>query len=118
MEEWNDNGFVFDGYPRSVEQSKDLDVFLRARKKPITHFFYFKATKEILRERLKKRGEISKREDDDPKFFDDRYNSYLKGEQAILNYFNGRSDVKYFEIDSNKKVDEIIKEINDKLLNL
>jgi len=119
IEEWNDKGFIFDGYPRSVEQAKDLDIFLTLRKNPITHFILFNAPVEVLRERLRKRGEVSGRADDGPEFFDGRYKRHTKIMKPIIDYFKAKaSKISFIEINSNREIEDVVDELNNHILNL
>jgi len=114
MDDWNEQGFIFDGYPRSISQSKELDQFLRLRKNPITHFISLDAPKEILKERITSRNEG--RADDSPEFFDTRYSHFLKRKKPIIDYFKNDGRFEFIEIDSSGTpeivLNEIIKQLN------
>lgn len=50
------NGFILDGYPRSVEQAKALHEMLERRGTDIDAVLEFRVSEEVLLERLKGRG--------------------------------------------------------------
>jgi len=60
----NNNGFLFDGFPRTVEQAIALDKLLELKKAPITAMLALEVSEEELIKRLLKRGETSGRTDD------------------------------------------------------
>ena len=57
-------GFIFDGFPRTINQAKKLDEFLKSLSMQITFTIALEAEDEILLNRLLKRGETSGRSDD------------------------------------------------------
>ena len=60
----NTNGFIFDGFPRTINQAKKLDDFLKSLSMQISFTIALEADDEILLHRLLKRGETSGRSDD------------------------------------------------------
>lgn len=49
------NGFILDGYPRSLTQAKALDAFLLKRKQPLDKVLYFKVDAPVVIDRMGKR---------------------------------------------------------------
>ena len=109
MEDWNDEGLIFDGYPRSVSQSKELDRFLMLRKKPITHFIYLNAPKEVLKDRIINRDEG--RADDDPDFFERRWDHFQERKGPILDYFRNDGRFNCLEINTDDSIENVLKDI-------
>ena len=58
------SGFIFDGFPRTINQAKKLDEFLNSLSMQINFTIALEAEDEILLHRLLKRGETSGRSDD------------------------------------------------------
>ena len=58
------NGFIFDGFPRTINQAKKLDDFLKSLSMQINFTVALEAEDQILLDRLLKRGETSGRSDD------------------------------------------------------
>ena len=59
------NKLIFDGYPRSLDQAKNLDNLLNDSEQKIGFVFYLNVNKETIVKRLEKRKFIEKRTDDD-----------------------------------------------------
>ena len=60
----NVNGFIFDGFPRTISQAQALDFFLESIKMEITATISLEDEDSILEKRLIKRGHLSGRTDD------------------------------------------------------
>ena len=58
------NGYLFDGFPRTVEQAKALDLLMNKNDTPIATMISLDVPEEELINRLLKRGETSGRADD------------------------------------------------------
>lgn len=97
------DGFLFDGFPRTVKQAKILDEFLHIRKTPIIGVIKLNVQSHILVERIVRRGEQSGRPDDTREVFMTRFNLYNQETLPILDYFNGRGKI----IEINGEEDEI-----------
>jgi len=57
-------GFIFDGFPRTVEQAESLDKLLQEHKEQIAGMIALEVTEEELTQRLLERGKTSGRPDD------------------------------------------------------
>jgi adenylate kinase len=82
------NGFIFDGFPRTVDQAKSLDNFLNERKTPITDVVYLEIADETVIERLTERAQIENREDDKPEVLQTRLNTFKLKTNPVINYYN------------------------------
>lgn len=77
------NGFILDGYPRSVEQAKALHEMLERRGTDIDAVLEFRVSEEVLLERLKGRG----RADDTDDVILNRMKVYRDETVPLLEYY-------------------------------
>lgn len=77
------NGFILDGYPRSVEQAKALHEMLERRGTDIDAVLEFRVSAEVLLERLKGRG----RADDTDDVILNRMKVYRDETAPLLEYY-------------------------------
>lgn len=80
-------GFIFDGFPRTVDQAKTLDEFLNLRKTPINKVILLETDNEIIVKRITERAAIENRPDDSPEVIQTRIDAYNKQTVPVLNYF-------------------------------
>jgi len=77
------NGFILDGYPRSVEQAKALHEMLERRGTDIDAVVEFRVSEDELLQRLKGRG----RADDTDDVIRNRFNVYRDETAPLLDYY-------------------------------
>ena len=94
------NGFILDGYPRSVEQAKALDDMLKARNTKIDAVLEFKVSEDELFTRLKARG----RADDTEDVIRNRMQVYRDETHPLLEYYK---DSNLQTIDAVGALDEV-----------
>ncbi len=113
------NGFIFDGFPRTVKQARVLDEFLQSKSLEITAMISLEVEDEVLVERLVGRGAASGRTDDtDEEIIRNRIKQYYD-KTAILKDFYNKQD-KCISIDGIGTIEEITNRIcsviDDKVL--
>ena len=101
---------IFDGYPRSLSQAKNLDLILKDSNQKIDLILFLNVDKETILKRLKKRKIIEKRSDDDFDIILKRYDTYMETTQPVLNFYSDNPNFK--EIDGNMDIDEITRKID------
>tara|TARA_B100001057_G_scaffold165052_1_gene165601 strand:+ start:3318 stop:3893 length:576 start_codon:yes stop_codon:yes gene_type:complete len=107
------NGFIFDGFPRTISQAEILDKFLNSIKMNITATISLDVEDLVLEKRLIKRGKISGRIDDQNlDKIRNRFKEYKKKTFPLINYY--KSFNKFHSISGTGS----IYEIRDKLVNL
>lgn len=79
------DGFILDGYPRSVEQAKALDAMLAKRNLTLDAVLEFRVPEEELVSRLKGRG----RADDTEDVIRNRFRVYRDETAPLLDHYNG-----------------------------
>ena len=55
------NKLIFDGYPRSLSQAKNLDSLLKSTNQKVDFIFFLNVNKDTIIERIKKRKTLEKR---------------------------------------------------------
>ena len=100
---------IFDGYPRSLSQAKNLDLLLNESNQIIDHIFFLNVKKEIIVERIKKRKILEKRSDDDLDTILKRYDTYIETTRPVLDYYSKNSN--FHEIDGTMEIDQITNKI-------
>jgi adenylate kinase len=78
------NGFILDGYPRSLEQAKALHDMLERRGCDIDAVLEFRVSEDVLLERLKGRG----RADDTAEIIHNRMKVYRDETAPLLEYYS------------------------------
>jgi adenylate kinase len=82
------NGFIFDGFPRTLAQAETLDKLLEKRGKPITATLALEVNNEELTKRILLRGKSSGRADDqDEATVRKRIEEYLSKTAPLKEYY-------------------------------
>ena len=100
---------IFDGYPRTIEQAKNLDLLLTESKQQIDFIFFLNVNKETIIKRIEKRKVEEKRGDDDLDTILKRYDTYLKTTSPVLDYYSSKQN--FYKLDGNLEIDQINKQI-------
>ena len=104
------NKFVFDGYPRSLSQAKNLDLLLIKSKQKIDHIFFLNTNKDTIIKRIKKRKVLENRSDDELETILKRYDTYMKTTRPVLDFYSKNS--KFHELDGTLEINEITSKID------
>ena len=104
---------IFDGYPRSLSQAKNLDLLLNNSEQKIDLIFFLNVDKETIIKRIQKRKILEKRSDDDSNTILKRYETYMKTTKPVLDFYSKNAN--FHEIDGGLKIEEITSKI-DKIL--
>jgi adenylate kinase len=102
---------IFDGYPRSLSQAKNLNILLNDSNQKIDFIFFLNVNKETIVERIKKRKILEKRSDDDLNTILKRYDTYLETTRPVLEYYSKNPN--FHEIDGTMEIDQITNKIED-----
>ena len=103
------NKLIFDGYPRSVNQAKNLDLLLSESKQKINFIFFLNVNKETIIKRIEKRKILEKRSDDNLTTILKRYDTYMETTRPVLNFYSTRNY--FYEIDGGEKIEVISSKI-------
>ncbi|MFZ5973568.1 MAG: adenylate kinase [Bacteroidota bacterium] len=82
------NGYIFDGFPRTVAQAEALDQLMNSKGTPISCMISLEVPREELKKRLLNRGLTSGRTDDqDENKINTRIQVYLDETLPVANYY-------------------------------
>ena len=130
---------IFDGYPRNVEQAKDLGIILGEFDQTIGHIIFLNVSKDIIEKRIMGRmtcdkchmtlneffnkeqielhpcgkEHLKKRKDDSFDVVVARYDTYMKTTKPVLDFYSKNEN--FTEIDGAAEIDQITNKINDVL---
>jgi len=81
-------GYIFDGFPRTIKQSKALDAFLAEKGNEVSVLIALDVEEEELVQRLLKRGETSGRKDDsNEEIIRNRIKVYHKETTPVFSFY-------------------------------
>ena len=128
---------IFDGYPRNVDQAKNLELILADFDQKIGHIIFLNVSKDIIEKRIMGRvtcdkclmtlneffnkeeielhpcGKeyLKKRKDDNFGVVVKRYDTYMTTTKPVLDFYS--KNVNFTEIDGAAEIDQITNKIND-----
>ena len=106
---------IFDGYPRTLDQAKNLDLLLTSSKQKIDFIFFLNVKKDTIIKRIIKRKILEKRSDDDLETILKRYDAYMKTTKPVLDFYSKNSN--FHEVDGGLEIGQITRKI-EAFLNL
>ena len=130
---------IFDGYPRNIEQAKNLELILGEFHQTIGHIIFLNVSKDIIEKRIMGRmtcnkcnmtlneffnkeqielhpcGKefLKKRKDDNSEIVLARYETYMKTTKPVLDFYSNNTN--YTEIDGAAEIEQITNKINNVL---
>ena len=96
------NKLIFDGYPRTIEQGKNLEILLNKSNQKIDYILFLNVKKDSIIQRIEKRKILEKRSDDDASTILKRYDAYMEITKPVLDFYSSRSN--FYEIDGSKEI--------------
>ena len=130
---------IFDGYPRNVDQAKNLKSILSEFNQIVGHIIFLNVSKDIIKKRIMGRvtcdkcnmtlneffnreqielhpcgkEHLKKRKDDNLDVVIGRYETYMKTTKPVLDFYS--KNVNFTEIDGAAEIDLITNKIHDVL---
>jgi adenylate kinase len=104
-----ENGFVLDGFPRTIGQAEALDLLLSELGRPLEIVLELELAEETAVERMLGRAADQGRADDTPEVIKNRFEVYRRQTEPLSNYY--RSTGILVAIDSSPGMDEVFAEI-------
>lgn len=99
-------GYIFDGFPRTLNQAESLDFFLESINHTINATIALDVSEDELISRLLERGKITNRSDDqDVNKIKNRFNEYNNKTSILINFYKNQN--KFYSVDGKGSVDDI-----------
>ena len=102
---------IFDGYPRTINQAKNLDFLLKKSDQKIDHIFFLNVDKNSIQKRIEKRKILEKRLDDDANTLLKRYDTYMQITKPVLDYYSKNTNFR--EVDGSMEIKDISRKIEE-----
>ena len=128
---------IFDGYPRNVDQAKNLELILDEYDQTIAHIIFLNVSRDIIEKRIMGRMTCDKcdmtlneffnkeqielhpcgkeflkrRKDDNFDVVVSRYDTYMKTTKPVLDFYSKNTN--FTEIDGAAEIEKITNKIND-----
>jgi adenylate kinase len=107
------DGFVLDGFPRTMAQAEALDSMLREIGKELTIVFELQLPDRVCIERLLRRAELEGRVDDTPEVVKHRLELYHQETEPLIEHY--RATGKLVGIHADRSIPEVFAEIQKAL---
>ena len=104
-----DNGYLLDGFPRTIPQADGLEKIMQSINHKLDYAISLSANTDELIERLIKRGEESGRNDDTPEIIRNRQKIYWEQTAPLLEYYGEKGILK--DVDGLGTISEITNRI-------
>jgi len=111
------NGFILDGYPRTLAQADAVEAMLAQRNLSLDAVIELVVDDKVLVGRIVNRAEEAKaagqpvRKDDNPEVFEERLREYYKKTAPLIGYYHAKGSLK--GVDGMAAIDDVTKQIND-----
>ena len=105
------NRLIFDGYPRTINQAKNLQSLLDASNQKIDFIFFLNVNKDAIIKRIEKRKILEKRSDDDFETIIKRFDTYMEVTKPVLDYYSKNEN--FYEVDGSMEIINISQKIEE-----
>ena len=112
-EDDTEQGFILDGFPRTLAQAEALDNMLREIGKELSVVFVLQLPEAVAIERLTKRAQLEGRVDDTPDAIAKRLELYRRETEPLVEWYRARSNV--VPVHAERSVNEVFSEIQQAL---
>ena len=111
MSEECSNGYILDGYPRTISQSEFLLSFSKNNNFNLDMIFDFKIDFKLVEERIILRSKQEQRSDDNIDVIKTRLDKYIEETYPVSQFFSENFSQNFFNIDASQEVSKIQKEL-------
>jgi adenylate kinase len=105
------NGYILDGYPRTILQSEFLLSFSKRNNFNLDMIFDFKIDFELVEERIISRSKQEQRSDDNIDVIKTRLDKYIDETYPVSQLFSENFSQNFYNIDASQEVSKIQKEL-------
>lgn len=105
------NGFILDGYPRTIIQNNFLINFLKNNKLSVSLIIDLKVSESTIITRIKARSNKESRGDDKLSIIKTRISKYLEETKPLSDYYSSNHLKNYHLINGNQKIEMIERDI-------
>ena len=100
------DGFLLDGFPRTLAQAEVLDKMLQKRGEAVTLVISLMIPDEMIMQRIRHRAEIEGRADDaSPEIILNHIRTYHEKTEPLVKYYKAAGN--YIEIDGSGSIEEV-----------
>jgi len=107
------NGFILDGFPRTIQQADALKEMLKEKKKQVDFAINIKVANSEIINRLLKRAKIENRKDDTEEVIQNRLDTYVSQTQPLIDYY--KKEEILIEVDGIGSMEDIQERIDSVL---
>ena len=111
------NGFILDGYPRTIVQSNFLNNLLEVQKLNLDFIFNIDLDFDILEKRIIKRSQEESRDDDNIHILKTRYKEYTNSSKIVSDFYKLNNTDIFHKIDGSEEISEITSKIENIIKN-
>lgn len=106
----SEDGFIFDGFPRTTKQAEELDKMLSEENMAINLMVTLDVEEDVIVKRILERGKISGRADDqNPEIIKNRFKVYNSQTIVVVEHY--RKQNKYVSVDNMGTIDETFEKL-------
>ena len=105
------NGYILDGYPRTISQSEFLLSYARNNNFNLDIIFNFEIDFNLVEKRIILRSKQEKRSDDNIEVIKTRLDKYIQETYPVSQFFSENFNQNFFTIDASQEISKIQKEL-------
>ena len=105
------NGYILDGYPRTISQSEFLLAFAKSNNLKLDIIINFKIDFKLVEERIILRSKQEQRSDDNIGVIKTRLDKYNQETYPVSQFFSKNFSQNFFTIDASQEISKIQKEL-------
>ena len=101
------NGFILDGYPRTMDQSKFFINFINKNLIKVSKIINLFLDDKKIKSRILSRSKIENRDDDNLEIIINRIEAYNKETRPVVEFYKKEYSENFYEINGNQNIEKI-----------